>query len=187
MRIENAITRLQSFTDSWMRVDQLRRIPTGVELWISVHLGRRGRKAETWRIKCLGIRDLQIADLDGGGLALYPGTHPAARRFTARQAVLRWSGGDDTTAIGALYRAHMDTVADWISFSQCLNARGIAKPALVRGPEFLMRAYAKALRRIGAQPRLSLRPKGQPRVRLRVLHFGDSYVVAATFIAQQQT
>src|SRR5713226_7558805 len=63
MRIEDAIKRVHSSPDSWVRVEYIRTIPTGLELWIGVHEGRRGRKTEGWRIICLGVREFQIADV----------------------------------------------------------------------------------------------------------------------------
>src|SRR5271166_5142473 len=140
MRIENAIQRIHSLPPSWVRVDQIQKIPTGLELSICVHKGRRGRPVEAWRIKCLGVLEFQISDVDGGGLALYSGTNPAARQFVARQVVLRWSGGDATSAIGAICQAHTDAVDDWIPMDRYLDIRAIADQKFVcRGPVFLMR------------------------------------------------
>lgn len=143
---------------------------------------------QTGQIRCLGVREFQIADVDGGGLALYSGTHPAARQFTARQAILRWSGCDAAAAMGAVCRAHIDAAYDWIPVDRYVDIWAIAgKKFVCRGPDFLLRAYAKSLRLIGAQARLRLRAKRKPeKVRPRVLHFGASFVVATTFIAQPQ-
>ena len=188
MRIEDAIKRIHSLPKGWVRVEQIRRIPTGLELCIGVYQGRRGRSAESWRIRCLGVREFQIADVDGGGLALYSGTHPAARQFTARQAILHWSGCDAAAAMGAVCQAHLDAAYDWIPIDRHADIWAIAgKKFVCRGPDFLLRAYAKRLRMIGAQPQLRLRQKSKPKkVRPRVLHFGASFVVATTFIAHLQ-
>jgi hypothetical protein len=51
MRIEDAIKRIHSLPNGWVRVEQIRRIPTGLELCLGVYEGRQGRKAEAWRIK----------------------------------------------------------------------------------------------------------------------------------------
>jgi CelD/BcsL family acetyltransferase involved in cellulose biosynthesis len=51
-----------------------------------------------------------------------------------------------------------------------------------------MRAYAKAFRAKGDQVQLVITRKSQAKsMRLKVLHFGDSYVAAAAFTAQRQT
>jgi hypothetical protein len=188
MRIGNAVKRILSLPNGWVRVEQIRRIPTGLELCLGVHQGRRGRRAASWQIRCLGVREFQIADVDGGGLALYSGIHPAARQFTARQAILRWSGCDAAAAMGAVCQAHIDSVFDWIPVDRYVDIWAIAgKKFVCRGPDFLLRAYAKRLRLIGAQSQLRLRAKRKSKkVPPRVLHFGNSFVVAITFIAQPQ-
>jgi hypothetical protein len=186
MRIENAIKRIHSSPDSWVRVEEFRRIPKGLELCVGVYEGRLTRKAEAWRIRCRGVREFQIVDVDGGGLALCPGTHPAARQFLTRQCTLRWRGADHAASIGTLCRAHVDAVDDWIPIDRYVDIKAISEKKFVcRGPEFLMRAYAKALRLIGAQPQLTLREKFRAKRKpLRVLHFGASYVVAAALSAE---
>ena len=182
MLIQDAISRINSSPDSWVRIEQIRKIPQGLELCICIHRGKRGRRAEAWRVRCLGIREFHIADMDGGGLAIYPSTHPAARQYMARQVELRWSGGEDySTVLGALYQAHMDAVDDWIPIDRYIDIRRISvHKATCRGPDFLMRAYARALRRLGLQPKLAVRKNRKKRkiVGPRVLHFGDSSIVA---------
>jgi hypothetical protein len=90
--------------------------------------------------------------------------------------------------MGAVCRAHIDAAYDWIPVDRYVDIWAIAgKKFVCRGPDFLLRAYAKSLRLIGAQARLRLRAKRKPeKVRPRVLHFGASFVVATTFIAQPQ-
>jgi hypothetical protein len=188
MRIENAIKRIHSSPDSWVRVEEFRRIPKGLELCVGVYEGRRTRRAEAWRIKCRGVREFQIVDFNGGGFALCPGTHPAARQFLTRQGTLRWQGMDPAALIGTLCQAHVEAVDDWIPIDRYVDFRAISKKKFVcRGPDFLMRAYAKALRLIGARPQLRLREKFRAKSKpLRVLHFGASYVVATALSAEPQ-
>jgi hypothetical protein len=70
-----------------------------------------------------------------------------------------------------------------MNFDQILAIAG-GKP-VCQGPDFLMRAYARALRRIGAKPDLTLQKKHRTKiVRPKVLHFGNSFVVADAFIAE---
>ena len=145
VRIENAIKRVHSSPDSWVRVEQVRKIPKGLELCLGVYEGRRGRKGEVWRIQCLGVREFRIDDVDGGGLALYSSTHPAARQFVARLAVLRWGRSNAAAAIGALCHAHLETVDDWIPIDRYVDIRAIVKNKFVcRGPVFLLRAYVQS-------------------------------------------
>jgi hypothetical protein len=167
--------------NGWVRLGQVRRKPGHLELCFSIHEENRGRKKiDSWKIICKGVREAQITDLDGGGLALYPTTHPAARQYTARQALLRWTASDNKAAVlGALYQAHTNAVDDWIPFDRYLQGISMKK-CVCRGPLFLLRAYARALR--GELPRLELLGVGKAkRTRLRVLHFGESFVVAAGF------
>jgi hypothetical protein len=188
MRIEYAIRRVHSLPDSWVRVEQINAIPAGLELCLSVYKGKRGRKTEGWRIGCLGVREFQVSELNGGGLRIYAANHPAARQYVTRRAVLRWTGGDEARTIKSLCQAHMDAVDDWIPIDRYLDIRAIAGGNYIcRGPDFLMRAYAKALRLNGVKPRLRVRERRKANsVRPRVLHFGESFVVATAFNAQPQ-
>jgi len=186
--VKDLIKQVNSMPDSWVRVEEIRKIPTGLELCIAVHKTRRGRKVETWRIRCLRVREFKIEDVDGGGFDIYATTHPAARQFVAPQASLRWTGSDDKVieTVGAIYHAHVDTVDDWISFDRYLEARLISGKKFVRGPAFLLRSYAKALRAIGMKTQLTSR-KNKGRVKMarpKVLHFGSSSVVADQFAVE---
>jgi hypothetical protein len=87
--------------------------------------------------------------------------------------------------LGALAAAHVATVDDWISVDRYLPMEAGAKADLViRAPVFLVRAYAKALARLGAVVRV--KPAARKRRTSpppRVLHFGNSFVVADGFEA----
>ena len=189
MLIEAAIKRVNSLPDRWVRVEQIRRVPRGLELFIAVHKGRRGRRVDAWRIRCLGIRDFQITDFDGGGLAIYPSTHPAARQYVARQARIRWSGCDhDEAILGVLCLAHREAVDDWIPIDRYIDIRDISEKEFVcQGPDFLMRVYAKALRALGAQVQVTLLRRKAETGRPKVLHFGSSAVIAARFVVQPES
>ena len=131
---------------------------------------------------------------------MYPSTHPAARQYVARRAELRWPRTcDETRALAALFRAHLKAADDWIPFDRylCWNfwngtsfCRDIAPVSgsnfVCRGPDFLLRAYAKALETIGESVELTSRGSLKPKSILpKVLHFGESYVVANAFVAQR--
>jgi hypothetical protein len=202
MLVQNAVELVVSIPESWVRVEQLRRIPGGLEVRFGVHKGQRGKKLEVWSVACRGVREATITDLDGGGLAVYPSTHPAARQYVARQAELRWPCTcDRAQALAALYLAHVEAVDDWISFDcylpiatawNCTSFFPFLAPVsggkfVCRGPDFLVRAYAKALEAIGEPVHLTLRGSRKSKSILpRVLHFGSSYIVANVFAAQRQ-
>lgn len=185
MSIRAAIASINRLPDRWVRLEQVRRVSGGFELSFDVHKGRRGKRIDAWRITCSGVHQASITDRDLGGLALYSSSHPAAREPVARQAEIRWTGATEEALLtGALYNAHTEAVDDWIQFDSHSRVQSIGKDKFAcRGPEFLMRAYAKALRSIGKKPRLILRRRSGTAARPRVLHFGDSYVVANVFIA----
>jgi hypothetical protein len=185
MRIQDAVKQIRSKPDGWVRADRIRRIAGGLEVCLGVYKGRRGRMPEVWRIRCLGVKEFLISDLNGGGLALYSSSHPAARQFVARKAVLRWSGSDNATVLGALHRAHRDEVCDWIEMAFYSKPPFEDGKQVCRGPDFLLRAYAKALGHIGANPRLTLEKKIPTKGRPKVLHFGNSFIVAQTFLAER--
>jgi hypothetical protein len=169
----------------WVRLEQVRKERGRLELRFGIHEENRGkRKIGSWRIVCGGVREAHIADFDGGGLALYPTVHPAARQYAARHAELRWAASNNKpTALGALYKAHTDAVNDWIPFDRFISIKTLSdKKCVCRGPDFLVRTYAKALRALGENPHLTERGSRKSKQRgLRVLHFGDSFVVAAVF------
>ncbi len=196
MLIQKAIKSIHSMPGSWVRVDDISRTLGGLDLCLSVHEGRRGKTVDSWIVTCRGVHEIHITELDGGGLALYPTSHPAAQQYVARQAELRWPrSSNEANVIAKLHRAHAKAVDDWIPFDRYLlfNVYWIAPSFapvsgdnfVCRGPEFLLRAYAKALRTVGEQARVTLRgsPKAKP-IRPNVLHFGTSHVVANVFGAE---
>lgn len=182
MRIEDAITSIYRLPDPWVRLEEIRRVSKGFDLSFSIHRGRRGKRLDAWRIRCLGVHEASITSTDGGGIAVYSSTHPAAREPVARQAEVLWCGvKDDALQTGALYEAHVEAVDDWIPFDRYSRIRAVSGDKIaIQGPDFLMRAYAKALRSIGKQPRVTLKLPNQKATRPRVLHFGESYIVADT-------
>lgn len=201
MLIQTAIKSMHSISDGWVRVDKLRRKGGSLELCFSVHKGKRGEKVESWIVNCIGVHEANITDFDGGGLAVYPSSHPAARQYFAPRAEIRWhTTCNEASVLAALYLAHLETVDYWIPFDRYLpiNAGWHGTSALpcfapvsgskvvCRGPDFLIRAYAKALESVGERAKLTIR--NSPRlnsIRQKVLHFGESYVVANSFDAKR--
>lgn len=188
MTIEKTIKVIDAVSHAWVRVERTGKMPNGLELCFGIFRGKRGTKIDSWSVSCRGVCEARITAFDGGGLRVYPRTHPAALRYTARQAELRWTGTRDKAAvIGALYQAHIGAVIDWVPFDEVVSVKAISEGGFsCYGPDFLMRAYAKALRAKGAHVRLILRGSSKAKsVRLKVLHFGNSYIVAAAFTARR--
>jgi hypothetical protein len=103
---------------------------------------------------------------------------------------------NQAAVLATLYNAHVDEVDDWIPFERYLlptmpytrrfQPRS-RKEFACRGPDFLIRAYAKALRMSGEKARvIALKVGRKTSDRPRVLHFGASYVVAEAFSAERQ-
>lgn len=202
MLIQNAVRLINATPDSWVRMEQFRRVSGGFEVTFSVHKGQRGKRIEAWTVRCRGVQEAKISQMDGGGLGLYPSDHPTALQYVARRAELRWPRtGDEPKVLVALFRAHVEAVDDWIPFDQYLQintpwngtsflpnfAPISGKSFVCRGPDFLLRAYARALETIGEEVKLTIRSSAKPRsIRPRVLHFGGSYIVADVLTAERQ-
>ena len=94
----------------------------GLDLYFSIHKGRRGKAADHWIVVCRGVRESNITDFDGDGLAVYPTSHPAVRQYVARRAELRWPrSSDEVKVVVALQRAHVKAVDNWIPFDRYLQ------------------------------------------------------------------
>jgi hypothetical protein len=202
MQIQNAVKIVNSIPDSWVRVEHVRRISGGLEVCFTIHEGQRGKRTGGWKVTCRGVREAKITDIDGGGLRVYSATHPVARQYVARRAELRWPRtGDEAKVLLALYRAHTKASDDWIEFDRYLQietpwtgtsfqphfAPVSGSNFVCRGPDFLIHGYAKALEAIGERVQLTLRrgPKLKQK-QPKVLHFGQSYVVADVFTAERE-
>ena len=188
MHIKTAIELIHARPRSWVRVQEVRKSRGHLDLCLSIHKENSGRKKiDEWSVTCRGIREMNLSDFDGGGLALYSATHPAARQYLARHGTLRWRGKIDKFAVlGALYQAHTAAVNDWIPFDRYVSLRSISdEGGASKGPDFLMRAYAKTLRAQGADTQFTLLRKRKA-TSLEVLHFGASSVVAASFTAEHR-
>jgi hypothetical protein len=143
-----------------------------------------------------------ITEDDGGGFRLFPSDHPAARQYSARRAELRWprTCGEAKTLV-ALFRAHVAETDDWIPFDRYLRintpwngtsflphfAPVSGSNFVCRGPDYLIRAYARALQRTGEKVKVTVRNENKKRkaIRSKILHFGMSYVVADSFTAHR--
>jgi hypothetical protein len=201
MLIQSAVKLVHSIPDRWVRVERVRWISGGLEVCFSVHKGQRGKRVDGWSDTCRRVHEAKITSIDGGGSRVYPPTHPAARQYVASRAELRWPRTcDEAKVLLALYRAHTRAADDWIPFDRYLSietpwagtsfqphfAPISGNNFLCRGPDFLVRTYAKALEAIGEQVQLTLsRASKLKPAQPRVLHFGESYVVAEAFGAER--
>jgi hypothetical protein len=168
---------------SWIRAEAVRYRPTGVELAFVALRSRRGNRIASWQIVCGGVRELSVSDLDGGGIQLYSSSHPAAKQYSADGAALQWRpSGRGPEALGALLAAHIRLVDDWIPFERYTSPRRLeASQVTWRGPEFVMRAYARALRELGLPAKVVPKRRLRRTSRPRCLHFGNSFVVSNRF------
>lgn len=187
-------------SNRWVRVDDVRYIPAGLAVSFTVHHGKNGAKFASWSVTCRGVHEASITDFNGGGLAVYSSSHPAARQYIGSRAELRWSRAcDEVKVLSALCKAHFDAVRGWIPLERYLFV--VPRPRENRsqpcfrlasgnrfaclGPDFLLRIYAEALESIGVDVQLTVRGKAKS-IRPKVLHFGNSYVVANGFTAERQ-
>jgi hypothetical protein len=198
MLLENAIKRIHAVPSGWVRVEQVRNIPGGLDLCLGVHRGQRGKTVAAWAVKCLKVHEINITDLDGGGIALYGTDHPAAKQYATPWSELRWPRDVNLASVFTiLYSAHIEVTDDWIPFERYVfpnmpytsgfESRS-EKELVCRAPDFLIRAYAKALRTKGQPLRvIHLNMGRKRRGRPKVLHFGTSYVVAEGFAAERES
>lgn len=201
MLIHNAVRLIHSVSDSWVRMQQYRKVHGGLEIVFSIHNGQRGKEYEQWSVNCRGIHETRISAFDGGGLRVYSSSHSAARQYIARRAELRWlCPCDQVRGLAALFHAHLQATDDWIPFDRYLPVNALRKvtdtPSFLapnqdgnfvsRGPDFLIRVYFKALESADQRVRFTLRGSPKPNlIRPKVLHFGESYVVANSFDARR--
>ena len=181
-------TRLTAFITAshqggWVRADAITRIRGGVELTLVLLKGRRGGVVASSQIRCRGVRELHVTDLNGGGIRICGANHPVARQYSARRVRLKWRpAGRSTEALSVLQTAHTSLLDDWVPFDR-YTAPFPAGASVVtwRGPEFLMRAYARSLRHLGLHAEVLLQRQQSKGLGLRCLHFGNSFIVAGSF------
>ncbi len=184
--LTKVIRAIQTKPDGWLHVEAIQKVGTGVVLSLALREGKGGQWISAWDVCCSGVREISVSDLEGGGIGLYGSSHPAARQYATGMAKLRCRpDGKGSAILGALASAHVATVDDWIPVDRYLPMQAGAKgDFLVRAPDFLVRAYAKALERLGVVARVSaVARKGRRSPAPRVLHLGDSFVVADRFEA----
>lgn len=186
--LTRALKQIDKIPNAWVRLGLV--VPDGRNLGLLFNIveGKRGRIVQHCRVRCLRVRQWHVDDLDGGGIRLYGSDHPLARQYSSAKARLRLERVEDAgAAIAALVTAHTRVFDDWVPIDRYLGSLAdlpvrVANGLSVTGPEFALKAYARALRSAAAAS-LSRRPKQVGTPRFRVLHFSQSFVVAERFEA----
>jgi hypothetical protein len=186
--LTRALKQIDKIPNAWARLGLV--VPDGRNLGLLFNIleGKRGRIVQHCRVRCLRVRQWQVDDLDGGGIRLYGSDHPLARQYSSAKARLRLERVEDAgAAIAALVTAHTRVFDDWVPIERYLGSLAdlpvrVANGLSVAGPEFALKAYARALRSAAAAS-LSRRQKQVGTARFRVLHFSQSFVVAERFEA----
>jgi hypothetical protein len=184
--LHRAIGTIHKTPDGWLHIEGVRQGRPGLVLSLVLRRGRTGRRLLEWQVHCRGVREFHISDLTGGGIRLYSAGHPAARQYTARKARLRCRpAGSRRDMLAALAAAHLAAVDDWVPIERYLPMAPAPNGAfIVHAPDCLVRSYARALRRLGLTVRTSMAREGKTGARPKVLHLGNSFVVAESFEAR---
>lgn len=182
---------------AWIRLlaAEWRRNKT-LHLSFTISRGRRGRVASAWHVQALHVLEHCIQDADGGGFAEYRNPHPAVRQHLDPGVSLSIARPVEypDLALGEIWRAHQTEVDDWIPLDRYLPAASELRDRLATGgklcfgPRFLLKRYAACLRRAGAKPVLRDAPSSRQASQakgLTAIHFGESFVVARSFLASE--
>ena len=177
--------------DAWVRLGLAAPDGKSLGLLFNVFQGKAGPIVHRCRVRCVGVREYHLEALDGGGLRLYDSRHPLARQYSAPRARIKVTPLAESAAVlAALVQAHSRTLGDWVPPDRYLGAladfptRVAADGLEVSGPDFLLRSYEKALRRLGVSVSSQAYPRRRQPVRTKVLHFSQSFVVAEAFKAE---
>jgi hypothetical protein len=141
-----------------------------------------------WTLQCFGVIEYLLRGAHYQiGLNIWENDHPVIDQHTeSREGVyISKAPKSSDTVVGQLWAAHVKRVDDWISFDRYLNTELPLQALLDSGnaliasaPAFLASAYVEVLESNRCAP--SRVPAGPARASsARLVHFGDSYVVAA--------
>jgi hypothetical protein len=186
--LTHALKRIDKIPNAWVRLGLV--VPDGRNLGLLFNIleGKRGPNVQHCRVRCIRVRRWHVEDLDGGGIRLYGSDHPLARQYSSAKARLRLERVEDAgAAIAALATAHAQVFDDWVPLERYLDSLAdlpvrVAGGLSVTGPEFVLKAYARALRPWAAAS-LKRQAKQSGTGRFKILHFSQSFVVAARFEA----
>lgn len=190
----NAFKQIDKIPDAWVRLGMA--VPDGKNLVLlfTVSEGKRGRIAFRCRVRCVRVREWHLENSDEGGLQVYGSDHPLARQYSSSKARLRLARVDDAGAVvEALLAAHVGVFDDWVPCERYLGNLGdlaarVDKGLSITGPEFVLKAYARALRSKAAATLTRQTKQSAPATaRVRILHFSHSFVVAERFEADLLT
>jgi hypothetical protein len=144
-------------------------------------------------VTATGLREYHIENVDGGGLRLSGVSHPVVRQHLDVRGSLRFRGVTKSADHLAceIWAAHVKAVDDWIppdrylpSIPTLAEILAAGRGILCRGPRFLLRQYGTVLKRAGIRVTIATSSRRSSRRRARLLHFGQSFVVAANFEAE---
>ncbi len=193
--LATVIRAYQRLADGWVRVDQASVDRQNLRLVFALARSKSGPVVSRYLVLVEGAREVSLSDFNGGGLRLYPSSHPAAKQYVDVKERLKVRGVGDSphSIIGALLDAHMRAVDDWIPFDRYLGPTDLLLKRLASTrscqfsvPRFLCRVYASVLKDKDVPVRILSGPGTRTSsTRPRVLHFGESYVVADGFSSQK--
>jgi hypothetical protein len=186
--LTSALRQINKIPNAWVRLGLV--VPDGknLGLLLNVSEGKRSRIGQRCRVRCIRVREWHLDDFDGGGIRLYGSDHPLARQYSTPRARLRLARiGDTGVAVATLLAVHTRIFDDWVPCERYLGSLGdlaarIENGLSISGPEFVLKAYARALRPLAAAS-LKRQAKQSGTGRFKILHFSQSFVVAERFEA----
>jgi hypothetical protein len=182
--------------NEWLSVTAIAVVGRDLTLRFEAAPKKRSRLKRAWIVSCRQVRDLCLADFDGGGINHWARDHPTIWQFSSPRASLAISFGNHTRAecLGVLLEAHHIAVDDWIEFDRFadIDRKTSAGPPKIVAPQFLLAEYRRRLVRAGfsaqlTKPRKRFYWSGRGwslrRSKVSMLHFGNSFIIAESFTA----
>jgi hypothetical protein len=189
--------------DPWIRVTDATWTETDVDLRLSVRRDSDEEPSAYLRVHCGQVRDFLMSDVNGGGLNFHEGDHIALRLLSEETADLYFNGTakDPYSILGRLYEEHRNVCDDWKPFDAYINRHWPSSELLAggygllaSGPKFLLECYSVILLKAGLNPRIANCMPAKywngsnwidQSAPLKLLQFGESYVIAETFEAEK--
>jgi hypothetical protein len=181
-----AITRTGEFVDCGeIHIASAHWSDAGLTLRLEVDHG--DEQYSSWQLQFERTLEHRLSDVVSYGLNVWHDDHPLIRQYTDPRQYLHFSSPPRNVdeVLGALWRAHVALVNDWIPFARFLNAE--MKPSALlaggnglfaTGPAYLIAAYAEVLDAQGCGiTRLEL-ARWRPPKNVVMAQLGASYVVA---------
>ncbi|MEX2243843.1 MAG: hypothetical protein WD716_08370 [Fimbriimonadaceae bacterium] len=187
--------------DVWMRCERVEYGDDVLRLSLTMRLGYREQDTQSWIIECSEVRTSQ-APFEGDGVVLLD-DHPLLWPHNKEVASLSFRGvpRDLDAVLGALWRAHVGLIGEWIPFTRFMNYSSLPEllaggfGQLASGPRPLIEAYAGVLQAHGIQvhasnPRMPTYYKNDQIIvevgNARLLMVGNGHVIAERFDAKHE-